>query len=142
MSTKSPAVVWNYYSKSCPEFAKCNTCAQRIQTKLSNTKGLHTHLKSKHVLLYNELQELSKIEMNKKMLKKEAQIKKEAQPSIISAFDKNVKYPSNHPKQVKFDNAVLDYLTEGHFPSFNSLESEGFKKLIEVADEKLTVKAK
>lgn len=37
---------------------------------------------------------------------------------------------------------MLDYLTEGHFPSFNSLESEGFKDLIEVADEKITVKSR
>lgn len=71
MSTKSPASIWNYYSKSCPEFVKYNTCAQRIQTK-----GLHTHLKTKHVLLYNELQELTKIEMNKNILKKKHKIKK------------------------------------------------------------------
>ena len=55
---------------------------------------------------------------------------------------KKEKYSSSHLKQIKFDKVVLNYWTDSTFSSFSSLESDGFKKMIDIADEKLTIKSR
>ena len=49
------------------------------------------------------------------------------------------KFKDSDPQQRKFDNAVLDFIIEDLRP-FNAVSGTGFKKLISVANPRLTVK--
>ena len=39
----------------------------------------------------------------------------------------------------KFNDAVVDFLTDGNFPSFSCVETEGFQTLIDIAQSKLVL---
>ena len=43
------SLVWNYFDNESNDFAKCTSCNKEILTKGGNTKGLHKHLRTKHL---------------------------------------------------------------------------------------------
>ena len=147
MAPKATSLIWNYYIKENINFAKCKACSKKLLTKSSNTKGLWVHLKAIHHLDNIEIEKLVNAQKIQKSnenesIRKETYNNNEAQPTLKQMFVKKEKYESTHSKQKKFDSLIVDYLTEGNFPAFSSVETEGFQNLFELADSKLTVKSR
>lgn len=57
-----PSPIWNYFVRENKDLSKCKSCGKKLMTKLSNTKGLWTHIKSLHYADYIELDKLVKEE--------------------------------------------------------------------------------
>ena len=145
MAPRTTSLIWQYYVKENNDLAKCKACSKKLLTKSSNTKGLWVHLKAIHPFDNIQLEKIvtdQKVEKHKENEYQKIKLNKNAsQPTLKQIFVKKEKYESNHLKQIKFDSLIVDYLTEGNFPSFSSVETEGFQKLFELADPKLTVKS-
>ena len=149
MAPRTTSLIWNHFLKLDDNVAKCKECSKKILTKNHNTKGLWKHLQSIHPIDHFNL-EKNAAELRIKKSNEIETIRKETfrnnnvskQPTLKAVIEANSKYDSSHPKQQKFDDAIVEYLTDGNFPAFSSVETQGFKKLFDVADSKLTVKSR
>ena len=101
MAPKSTSLIWNHFEKENSNIVTCKICCQKILTKNSNTKGLWTHLKSIYPIDHHNLDKLGEELKNKQSIENEASGKK--------VLNLNTKYESNHPKQTKFDKAMVDF---------------------------------
>ena len=124
--------------KSCLttlQTSKCNLCQASVPRKDGSTTGMVIHLKRHHGFLkkhnaYKTYEELSVLKDNclkakKRKLEQPEQLEpKTKQPKVEDAI--NSKYPPNHPRQIKINNAIAAAMCVDAMPA-NSANRPGFK---------------
>ncbi len=129
---KTKSALWAHFDELGREKASCKTCGTSIARSRGSTSSMQNHLKLKHTKLYSLL-------LQEERSRSKVPDKRGHQLSVGDLFQAKSMFSSSHPKQVEFDKALLDFIIEDMRP-FNIVQGEGFRKLIHVANSKLTVK--
>ena len=138
--TQPENLIFNFYTRSEGEKAKCNKCKKEIAMTLGNTTGVRKHLRVQHQKEYEEYLKLvenkEKEKSNKKRSKSSSEAGASADPKQPKIF-----LGGNISKDVQkqFDDALIEFAAEAKVP-FSVFGSESFKKLIKVANKGILVK--
>ena len=131
------SLVWNYFTKTTDNKAKCNTCGKELASTSGSTSSLARHLKSKHreeFAAYLKAKETREKEKNQGKRKKDdidGPPKKQARISFAT--------PANDQAlQEQFNSALMDHIAENQCP-FSQFGTDPFKNMITVANKKIQV---
>ena len=131
------SLVWNYFTKTTDNKAKCNTCGKELASTSGSTSSLARHLESKHreeFATYLKAKETREKEKNQGKRKKDdidGPPKKQARISFAT--------PANDQAlQEQFNSALMDHIAENQCP-FSQFGTDSFKHMITVANKKIQV---
>ena len=128
--------IWKYWQvlSDNPDKAKCTICEKVLGCKKGTTSALITHLKTHHTKQYEEFTSSSATSSGSSSTRKLQN--KGNQPTISNFMPK-----SNVATQKALDEQIAKWLAESGV-AFRQIDLPSFKKLINIANDKLKVKGR
>ncbi|XP_069821004.1 E3 SUMO-protein ligase ZBED1-like [Dendropsophus ebraccatus] len=141
--TGATSVIWTWFGFKESDVEQkniiCKLCRARIIAKMGNTTNLFYHLKTKHVLEYEDSQKLrppqtpSQSSGNQKGGPAPTQ-----QINILKAFSKGIPYDKRNRRWIEITNAITLFLCKDMVP-FLTVEKSGFQNMIKTLDPRYEV---
>lgn len=122
--------VWNYFSESENEKAKCKICDKTFSRKGRSTSGLMSHLKYKHKEEYSKLEEIQDSQKSSSSSNHTPLHGTKRQLTMNEAIRKNYFWDSSHPRAVEIDKLIGEMIAMQDLP-FNFVHGVGFRRLME-----------
>ncbi|KAL3976330.1 CD59 antigen [Sarotherodon galilaeus] len=123
--TGATSVIWNWFgfrqSDTEQKNIICKLCRATVISKTGNTSNLFHHLKTKHILEYQE---------SRRPISR--------QTNIFQAFSKGTPYAKTSQRWIDITNAITVYLCKDMVP-FLTVEKSGFKNMVKTLDPRYEV---
>lgn len=131
------SVIWNWFgfrqSDTEQKNIICKVCQATVISKTGNTGNLFYHLKTKHILEYQESQKLRTAQTpNQSSGNKKGDLRRQ-QTNIFQAFSKGTPYAKTSQRWIDITNAITVYLCKDMVP-FLTVEKSGFKDMVKTLD--------
>ncbi|KAL3972567.1 protein-disulfide reductase (glutathione) [Sarotherodon galilaeus] len=140
--TGATSVIWNWFgfrqSDTEQKNIICKLCRATVISKTGNTSNLFHHLKTKHILEYQESQKLRTAQRpNQSSGNKKGDLTRQ-QTNIFQAFSKGTPYAKPSQRWIDITNAITVYLCKDMVP-FLTVEKSDFKNMVKTLDPRYEV---